>query len=315
MVFYIISGILGFLILSILGLLIYCYFHVFYSKKRVPLGENEYDIPSGAEYERHREQMIAWVKLSRTLPHENVSITSFDGLTLRGKYYECKKGAPIEIMFNGYRGNAERDMSGGIDRCFALNRNALVVNQRSCGASDGKTATFGINESKDCLKWIDFAIEKFGKDCKLILTGISMGATTVLITAGENLPPNVKYVLADCPFTSAKDIICKVIKDMKLPQKVFYPFIKLSAKIFGRFNLDEKSALEQVKKATVPIIILHGDKDEFVPYQMGVDLYNATISKKAFFTSHGADHGLAFPENKEEYLNAIRDFEKQLGIR
>ena len=296
-------------------MVIYCYRHIFYAKPRTKLKADEYDVVTGGEYDKHYDQFITWAKQSRELPHEEVKIKSFDGLTLRGKYYESKKGAPIEIMFNGYRGNAERDMSGGIARCFALERNCLVVNQRSCGESDGDCASFGINESKDCLKWIDFAIEKFGQDVKLIITGISMGGTTVLITAGKTLPKNVVYALADCPFTSAKDIISKVIKDMGLPPKLIYPFVKLSAKLFGKFDLAEDSPIMAVKHATIPIIILHGDKDEYVPYEMGKKLFDECSSEKAFFTSVGAVHGLAFPENQEGYLQAIRDFEKRLGLR
>ncbi|MBQ7373259.1 MAG: prolyl oligopeptidase family serine peptidase [Clostridia bacterium] len=313
MIFYILGGIVAFLLIAITILLVYCYMHVFYSKPRKPLKADEYDIVTGGEYDKHYDQLLTWAKQTRETPHEDVEIKSFDGLTLRGKYYEYKKGAPVEIMFNGYRGNAERDMAGGVERCFLLKRNALVVNQRSCGASDGKTATFGINESKDCLKWIDFAIHKFGKDVKLIITGISMGGTTVLITAGQKLPQNVWYALADCPFTSAKDIISKVIKDMGLPPKLLYPFIKLSAKLFGKFNLDEDSPIEAVKRATIPVIILHGDKDDYVPYEMGKNLYETCASKKAFFCSKGAVHGLAFPENKEDYIKAIQDFESSLA--
>ena len=313
--FYIAGGILAFLLISVFILLIYCYRRIFYAKPRIPLKDGEYDVVTGGEYDKHYDQFVKWIDLARNTPHEDVSITSFDGLTLRGKYYEHKKGAPIEIMFNGYRGNAERDMSGGIARCFALERNCLVVNQRSCGDSDGNCSSFGINESKDCLKWIDFAIEKFGKDVKLIITGISLGGTTVLITAGKPLPKNVMYTLADCPFTSAKDIISKVIADMKLPPKFLYPFIKLSAKLFGKFNLDEDSPIKAVQHATVPIIILHGDKDDYVPYDMGKQLFEKCSSKKAFFTAKGAVHGLAFPEDQEGYLEAIRDFEKRLGLR
>ena len=164
MIFWILGGILAFLVLALFAILIYCFIRVFYYVKPKQLGENEYDVPTGGVFDKHHDQLIAWAKASRELPHEDVCITSFDDLTLRGKYYECNKNAPIEIMFNGYRGNAERDMSGGIERCFKLKRNALVVNQRGCGNSEGKFHSFGINEKKDCLKWVDFCIEKFGKE-------------------------------------------------------------------------------------------------------------------------------------------------------
>lgn len=314
MIFWVLGGSIAFLALLLFAILIYCFKRVFYYDKPKKLGENEYDVPTGGVYDKHYNQLIAWAKASRELPHEKVEITSFDGLKLRGKYYECQKGAPIEIMLNGYRGNAERDMSGGIERCFKLGRNALLVNQRGCGDSQGKTHTFGINEKKDALKWIDFCIEKFGRDCQLILTGISMGGATVLLASREKLPQNVKYVLADCPFSSAKDVICKVIEEMKLPSKLFYPFVKLSARIIGRFNLEEDTALNAVSHATLPIIIFHGDEDTIVPCEMAYKLYGACQTKKSLYVVKGCDHGLAYPEDKDGYLNAIREFEKQIGF-
>lgn len=312
MFFWIFGGVLAFLLLLFVAVLIYCFVRVFYSKNRVPLKSDEYDVPKGKGYEKHNKQLIEWVKASRELPHEEFSITSFDGLTLRAKYYECKKGAPIEIMLNGYRGNAERDMSGGIERCFKLGRNAFLINQRGCGNSDGNVLSFGVNERKDCLKWIDFCIEHFGNDCQLILTGISMGASTVLTLSAENLPKNVKYVLADCPFSSAKEIISKVIDEMGLPSKIVYPLVRLSASIFGGFKLEETTPLEAVKKATVPIIFFHGGADGFVPCQMSQKLYDACTTKKHLCIIDGADHGLAYPEDKQKYLSAILEFERDI---
>ena len=314
MIFWIIGGVLAFLLLLFIAILLYCFKKVFYYDKPKILGENEYDIPTDVAYKNHNNQLIAWAKASRELKHEDVCITSFDGLKLRGKYYESKKGAPIEIMFNGYRGNAERDMSGGIERCFKLGRNALLVNQRACGNSEGKVHYFGIIEKQDCLSWINFCIDKFGKDCKLILTGISMGGSTVLLASRENLPKNVIYALADCPFSSARDVICKVVTEMGLPPKIFFPLIKLSARLIGRFNLEEDTPLDAVKHATVPVIIFHGDQDKVVPYEMATKLYEACTSKKYFYKAEGSDHGLAYPEHREDYINAIKEFEKDIDF-
>ncbi|MBR2384275.1 MAG: alpha/beta hydrolase [Clostridia bacterium] len=315
MFFWVLGGVLTFLILVLLVILLYCFKRVFYYDKPKKLGENEYDVPTGEAFKKHNNQLIAWAKASRELPHEDVFTTSFDGLILRGKYYECKKNAPIEIMLNGYRGNAERDMSGGIERCFTLGRNALLVNQRGCGNSEGKVHSFGINEKKDALKWVDFCIEKFGKDCQLILTGISMGGATVLLASRESLPKNVKYVLADCAYSSAKEIISKTIEEMKLPAKLFYPFVKLSARIIGRFNLEEDTPLNAISNATLPIILFHGDSDTIVPCQMAYKLFDVCQTKKSLYVVKDCDHGLAYPEDKEGYLNAIKEFEKQIDFK
>jgi len=293
------------------GLAYYCYRRIFYSPPRKLPGAGEYEIPEGEIYEVFRENMIAWTEMLRNLPHENVSITSYDGLTLRGKYYEYEKGAPLELLFHGYRGYAERDLSAAVERCFAIGRNALLIDQRASGESDGNVITFGVKERLDCLKWIDFAIEHFGKDVKILIGGVSMGASTVLMTAGEKLPKNVVCIMADCGFTSAKEMIQKVIRDMKLPAQLIYPFVKMGARVFGKFNLEETSAIECVEKATLPIIFIHGAEDYYVPFEMSRRMYELCPSKKALAFIDGAGHGLAYPVNKEAYLQALRDFEKQ----
>ena len=198
--------IVGIVILALAVLTIsiafYCFRRIFYSPDRQPLQADEYEIPPGKIYEAHREQMVKWMKETRAMPCQRVSIQSHDGLTLRGRYYEYAKGAPLEILFHGYQGNSERDLCGGVQRCFALGRNALLIDQRASGESDGHVISFGVNERKDCLRWIDFAIQTFGPNQKIMLGGISMGAATVLMTAGEPLPPNVICVLGDCGYSS-----------------------------------------------------------------------------------------------------------------
>ena len=284
---------------------------VFYVKNPGPMGKDEYELPGGRIYEPYADQMIGWMKSLREMQSQSFEIRSFDGLTLRGKYYECKKGAPIEIMFHGYQGNSERDLCGGVFRAFRLEHNVLLVDHRAGGASDGRIITFGINERRDCLGWIDLAVSHFGKDCKLILTGVSLGAATVMMASAERLPANVRYVLADCGYATAKDIIKKVIREMHLPPEILYPFVRLGGRIFGRFDLEETSPLEAVKSSNVPILFIHGNGDDFVPCDMSVELYGACGSEKKLVIIEGAGHGLAYPVNKEEYLAALSEFDKK----
>jgi len=289
-----------------------CFLRVFYFKSRKPLADDEYEIPRGRIYEVYREDIINWIKEARSMPHEDIEIKSYDGLTLRGRYYEYKKGAPIELMFHGYEGNSERDLSGGIERCFALGRNALLIDQRGAGTSDGHVSTFGIKERHDCKKWVEYAIERFGNDVKLGITGVSMGAATVIMATQEDLPSNVKFVLADCGYSSAKEIITKVIKDMKLPAKILYPFVRLGGIVFGGFDLEETSPIEAAKKSTIPIIFVHGDTDKFVPYEMSKKMFDACpLEKKKLITIPNAGHGLAYPVGREKYIEAIRQIDAE----
>ena len=296
------------IILLILIIAFICFYMAFFVPKHSPIAIDDYRIPEGEIYEPFRDQMVNWMKEVRAMPHRDFYITSFDGLILHGKFYECTPGAPIELMFHGYRGNGDRDLCGGVQRCFQLGRSCLMVDQRASGSSQGHVITFGIKEHRDCLSWIDFMVEHFGKDVKIILTGISMGATTVLLAAGHPLPEQVKGVLADCGFSSAKSIIHSVIQQLKLPPKLVYPFIRLGARLFGGFNLEEETALEAIKKATVPVIFFHGETDAFVPAYMSQENYDACTSRKQLVTTPGAGHGLCYPIDPEGYLQALRDF-------
>lgn len=285
-----------------------CYRLAFYAPARKPLPEGAVDTPEGAIYDPFRESMIRWARETRAMPREEMTVTSFDGLTLRGVYYEFAPGAPIELMFHGYRSSAERDMSGGVQRCFKLGRSALIVDQRCCGGSGGHVITFGINEHRDCLTWLDYMQKRFGPETKIILTGISMGTSTVLMAAGKSLPENVIGILADCGYSSARDIIKKVIRQMGLPPTIVYPFVKLGARLYGRFDLEETSPAEALRGCKVPVIFFHGENDDFVPCDMSRINYEACASRKMLVTVPGAGHGLSYPVAPETYLNALKDF-------
>lgn len=295
-------------LLAVLAATIYCYRVGFYAPRKEKPKTDEVELPEGEIYEEYRAAFERWAREVRAMPREDFYITSFDGLRLHGRYFECTPDAPIEIMFHGYRGSAERDLSGGVQRCFQLGHSALIVDQRCSGESEGRTITFGINEHKDCLKWIDFVLQRFGPDVKIILTGISMGAATVLMAAGTPLPKNIIAVIADCGYSTPKDIILLTIRKMGLPPKLSYPFVKLAAKVFGHFNLEETSPLEAVGRCKVPVFFIHGETDDFVPCCMTQQVYDACASRKLLHKVPGAGHGLGYPADPEAYLAAARHF-------
>ena len=305
---WLLAGLAAFLAVAVLLIAYICYRMAFFALRKQKAPSDGIDIPEGEIYEPFRPKMEQWARQTRALPHEEFSITSFDGLPLHANFYEFAPGAPIELMFHGYRGSAERDLPGGVQRCFKAGRSALLVDQRCSGKSGGNVITFGINEHRDCLAWVDFAVNHFGPDVKIILTGISMGASTVLMAAGNPLPENVIGILADCGYNSAKDIIQKVIGQMGLPPKISYPFVKLGARLYGHFDLEETSPEEAMKKCTLPVIFFHGENDDFVPCEMSRTCYDACASRKRLVTIPGAGHGLSYAIAPEAYLTALREF-------
>ena len=291
-----------------------CFRIVFYVPRTKTESTDEIPLPKGKLYEPYHPLMKKWILEARSFKSEDFYIKSFDGLTLHAKYFEYAADATTEIMFHGYRGSAERDLSGGIQRCFALGRNVLLVDQRTSCGSEGNIITFGVNEHKDCLAWVNFAVQHFGPDVKLILTGISMGASTVLMAAGKPLPPNVVGILADCGFSSARKIIQKCAGDLNLPAPLIYPFIKLGAKLFGHFDLEEYTPLEAMKTCKIPVIFFHGEDDAFVPCDMSREIYAACRSPKRLVTIPDAGHGLVYVVDNDRYFKEVVNFFTENGI-
>ncbi len=306
--------VLAVLMLLFVGTVLTCFLLVFYVPKRTKWQLEQYDIPPMEIFLKYKDMLIAATNRLRARPCKDFEVKSFDGLTLRAKYYEVDPDAPIEIMMHGYRGRAERDFGLGVERCFMEGHNALLIDQRASGYSDGHIITFGIRESRDCRSWIDLLIKTFGDKTKIILTGVSMGASTALMAAGTNLPKNVVGVIADCGYTTAEVIIKKVIKQLKLPVKVVYPFVKLGAKWFGRFDIDAASALDAVKNCKIPVAFIHGEQDTFVPYEMTLENYKACPSPKELLLVKNADHVLSFVEDEDGYIKTLHKFLKHCDL-
>ena len=266
-------------------------------------------MPRGAQYEAVRAVTGPLIEAMAGEKCEEVYITSFDGLRLRGRYYHLRDGAPVQIQLHGYRGAAVRDFCGGFRLARELGQNVLAVDERAQGRSGGLTITFGAKEKYDCLSWIDYVNQRFGDATPIYLAGVSMGAAAVLMAAGLELTANVRAVIADSPYTSAREIIGKVIReDLHLPARALMPFVELAARVFGRFSLAGADALGAVRAARVPVLLIHGEDDRFVPCGMSRELYAACGGAKRLFTVPGAGHGLSYIADPEGYALAVRDF-------
>ncbi len=290
----------------------FCYRLVFYNldpKEKDPLV-----VPPGEQYEALAEPMLQVIGDLMQLPYEPVYITSRDGLRLYGRYYHFRDNAPVQLQFHGYRGNGIREYAGGHGMARNMGYNAIVVDERAHGKSQGHTITFGIKERYDVLDWVEYARSRFGDDVKIILSGVSMGAATVLMASELDLPENVVAITADCPYSDPGAIIRKVCRDVKIPGWLAYPFVVLGGLIWGRFRLWESSPVKAVAKARVPIHLIHGEDDRFVPCDMSREILAACKGKARLVTIPGAGHGLSFLVDRERYEKVFQGFLKECGI-
>lgn len=284
-------------------------FTFFFSKKQ----RENIAFPEGEQYKPYLEASKELIRRLRELPFEEVQIRSDDGLKLRGKYYHMADGAPLEILFHGYHGMAERDFCGGFWLAREAGHNILLIDERAHGKSEGNVITFGVKERYDCRAWVRYALERFGTEVRIVLVGVSMGAATVLMASDLDLPENVKGIIADCGYSSPKAIVRKVARDKKLPVRALYPLARLGAWLAGGFDLEESSAVESLRNCRIPVLFIHGEDDRFVPCEMSRENYEACASEKTLFTVPGAGHTLCYMVDTEGYKRTVRGFLKQIG--
>lgn len=294
---------------AILGGSYYAYRIAFFSPAE---GREKTRSLEGTIYEPYRDMINPMFEKLLARPYEEVTIQSHDGLKLFARYYHTADNAPLAIGFHGYRSSYLTDFCGGSDLCISCGQNLLLVDQRAHGRSEGKTISFGIQERKDLLQWVNYALDRFGADTKILLYGVSMGAATVLMASGEDLPENVKGIVADCPYAIPEDIIVSVGKKIHYPAAFTRPFSRLSAYIFGRFQLNETDAIRAVKKSNVPILIIHGEDDRFVPAVMSEQVQKANPKMVRRFTFPGAGHTMSYLVDKDRYWKLVQGFTKEI---
>lgn len=300
------------LIGAVLWISRFCYRIAFYSMNEKE--QDIYAIPPGKQYEAVADQILELIHEVESLSYEIVSVTAKDGLHLVGRYYHFRDGAPVMILFHGYRGNGRREFAGNNRIAEKLGFNVIAVDERAHGKSGGHTITFGIKERYDCLAWANYAAERFGSDIPIVLSGVSMGAATVLMASSLPLPKSVKAIIADCPYSSPKAIIQKVSADVKLPPKLAYPFVVIGALLFGKFRLWQSSPVEAVRRANVPILLIHGDDDRFVPCEMSEEIFDACSSGGELVIVPGAGHALSYFVDTDRYVRKVSAFLKNCEV-
>lgn len=266
-------------------------------------------------YRKYKDRILAardWLKAQET---EEVSVTSFDGLRLAGTFLPCENARGTLLLFHGWRGGPIADFGYSVRLYHELGLNVLLTHERAQGKSEGKYMTFGVRERKDVHTWVRWHAERFGKDAPILLGGISMGAATVLMACGEPFDGNVRGVVADCGFTSPKEILTAVARAGHLPPWLFVPAVGLAIRCFAGFRLDEYSTLTAMRTTAIPILFAHGEADTFVPCEMTKRNYEACASAdKTLLLVPGAKHGQSFPVAPERYTAAIKELlERSIG--
>lgn len=243
---------------------------------------------------------------------ERYTIISDRGQRLQGYLMRPEKPSDVYVFgSHGYRSDGKGEWC-----CFArfyleeMGYNLFFVDHQSHGESEGEYIGFASHEHKDCLKWLGYMNDTFGKDIKIILHGVSMGSATVmLMTGNEALAENVRFTVADCGYTSAMDEFDYKIDTLKLPFRPIIPIIRaINRKRAGYDFQNDTNALAAIKHARVPVLFIHGGEDLFVPTKMVYELYDACTSEKDLLVVPGADHAKSYYIDKQGYEARIKAF-------
>lgn len=232
-----------------------------------------------------------------------------DGLTLIGHWRPCVSPKRVIIAMHGWRSGWSRDFGMIADFWHENHCCVLYPEQRGQGGSEGDYIGFGMLERHDCRAWIDWVNRKTEGKLPIYLAGISMGATTVLMTAGMELPDNVHGVIADCGFTSADAIWRHVAKhNLHLNYSLYAASANSGCRKRLRMGAGDYTTLDALAECEVPVLFIHGTDDRFVPIEMTYENYKACAAPKHLLVVPGANHGMSYRVDRAAYEKAFLDF-------
>lgn len=255
------------------------------------------------------DELAAASEKLRACDLETVEIVSHDGEKLIGHWRPCEKPERIILAMHGWRSSWAKDFGIIADFWYESNCSVLYAEQRGQGESGGDHMGFGMIERYDCLDWLDWIGENCDSDLPVYLGGVSMGAATVLMATGLELPSNVRGIVADCGYTSAH-AIWKHVAENNLHMSYGIRGTIASDLCKKKINMgsNDYSTIEALRKNKIPVLFIHGTDDHFVPVEMTYENHKACAAPKKLFVVPGADHGMSYLVDKDGYEKAVKDF-------
>lgn len=271
---------------------------------------NVTDVPEDQKAEQLNREMAGarTEKWLETADKQTEAIQSADGLKLTGtRFTAAEPSHKWVVAVHGYT-SKQQNMWDIACRYAEQGYNILTPDLRSHGDSEGQYIGMGWLDRKDLLLWIDKVVE-WDPDAQIVLHGVSMGAVTVMMVSGETLPSQVKTIVEDCGYTDVRTVFATELKlRFGLPEFPLMDAFNLVGMLRAGYSINEASALEQVRKATVPMLFIHGDADDFIPVEMVDTLYDAAPVEKDKLIVHGAGHAAACHVDPDGYYGKVFEF-------
>lgn len=272
------------------------------------IAENDYE--EGLKFSRRTDNLKQWVdSILYVDALKDTIITMPDGRNLHSYILsQDTTSQKLALLVHGYKDNGLRMLPIGkiySDKGF----NILLPDLHAHGKSDGKRIQMGWKDRKDILHWIEVGKAMYGDSVQIALHGVSMGGATVMMTAGENLPTNVKLAVEDCGYTSVWDEYSHELR--KRFHLTPFPFLHMSSALTQQlegWNFRKASSVNQLKKSKIPMFFIHGGDDDFVPTEMVYKLYDAKPDKKEIWVKPNVGHADMYWQDPHEYNQKVSDF-------
>lgn len=273
-------------------------------KERKSIQENEYR----ANLERILHEGSDWFD---AFPKEKLETENRNGDILHADLIKPEKESNIYVLcIHGYT-SAPKFMGIYAKKFRELGYNVVLPSLRGHADSEIEFISMGWKDRLDVVDWINYIVKEH-PDCEIILHGVSMGAATTMMTLGEELPSNVKAAIEDCGYTNAWDVIKHKMSKMSIPD---FPFLYSANSINmmrEKFSLKDASCTEQLKKCITPLLFIHGEADDFVPYSMLDIVYDAADKcEKEKLSVPDAPHARSVCAHPDLYWNTIINFLKK----
>lgn len=268
-----------------------------------------------AAFAKYRDRIDLYSSALKQRLYSPETMVSADGTRLSGRYYHSADGAPLLMLFHGYRGDPMNFFPGIAEHFLNNGLNVLIVDQRAHGDSGGHVITMGVQERIDVLNWVDYAAHRFGNDTRTVLFGVSMGAASVLMASEfSQLRGNCIGIIADCPFTTPEAVIRRMArKKTHLSDAFIWSLIRSAASFFGHFDLTEVSTVDAVRHSHIPTLLLHGESDALVPCEMSAAIQSANPNMIERHTVPDAGHAGDFYTDEARYLALLDAFLNRIG--
>lgn len=265
--------------------------------------------PTSEDKQKYADQYYGYVDWLRTQPTRTWILNQNTDEELSAVFVPAANPSKdTVIVAHGYKGNGET-MANYAKMFHDLGFNVLLPDSRAHGNSAGKYITFGWLDRLDYLDWIAKIISYGGQDSRIVLFGVSMGGATVEMLSGEDLPAQVKLIIADCGYSDINSELTYLLKQLyHMPKYPIVPAVSLINKRRQGFDLKQVSSINQLAKNKLPIFFIHGEKDVYVPTAMVEENYAATKGPKQKWIVPDATHAESFWINPEEYRQRVQSF-------